>query len=93
MKNIIHLLSFCLKTTQFAYNGTYYQQVFDTAMGLPVSAVIANIVMEDVEQRALATLVAVFRSALMKAPDRSVEMLDLWIVTSSVTFIKWSEPE
>ena len=78
---------------QFAYNGTYYQQVFDTAMDLPVSAVIANIVMEDVEQRALATLVAVFRSALMKAPDRSVEMLDLWIVTSSVTFIKWSEPE
>ena len=46
-------------------------------MGLPVSAVIANMVMEDVEQRALATLVAAFRSPLMKAPDRSVEMLDL----------------
>ena len=34
---------------------TYYQQVFGTAMGSPVSAVIANMVMEDVEQRALAT--------------------------------------
>ena len=33
----------------------YYQQVFGTAMGSPVSAVIANMVMEDVEQRALAT--------------------------------------
>ena len=53
--DIIHLLSFCLKTTQFAYNGTYSQQVFGTAMGSPVSAVIANMVMEDVEQRALAT--------------------------------------
>ena len=39
----------------FTYNGTYYQQVFGTAMGSPVSAVIANMVMEDVEQRALAT--------------------------------------
>ena len=33
-------------------------------------------------------LVAVFRSPLMKALDRSVETLGLWIVTSSVTFIK-----
>ena len=51
--DIIHLLSFYLKTTQFTYNGTYYQQVFGTAMGSPVSAVIANMVMEDVKQRAL----------------------------------------
>ena len=49
------MLSFCLKTTQFACKGPYYQQVFVTAMGSPVSAVIANMVMEDVEQRALAT--------------------------------------
>ena len=54
MKDIIHLLSFCLKTTQFAYNGTHYQQVFGTAMGSPVSVVIANMVIEDVEQKALA---------------------------------------
>ena len=54
MKDIIHLLSFCLKPTQFAYNGTHYQQVFGTAMGSPVSAVTANMVTEDVEQRALA---------------------------------------
>ena len=31
---------------------------------------------------------AAFRSPLMKALDRSVETLGLWIVTSSVTFIK-----
>ena len=56
VEDIINLLSFCLKTTQFAYNGTYYQQGFDKAMGSPVSAVIANTVMEDVEQRASANL-------------------------------------
>ena len=55
MEHIIHLLSFCFKTTQFAYNGTDYQQVFGTAMGSPVSAVITNMAMEDVEQRVLAT--------------------------------------
>ena len=33
-------------------------------------------------------LVAAFRSPLMKALDRSVKTLGLWIVTSSVTFIK-----
>ena len=33
MEDIIHLLSFCFKTTQFACNSTYYQQVFGTAMG------------------------------------------------------------
>ena len=26
VEDIIHLLSICLKTTKFAYNGTYYQQ-------------------------------------------------------------------
>ena len=46
VEDIIHLLSFCLETTLFVYNDTYYQQVFGTAMGSPVSAVIANLVME-----------------------------------------------
>ena len=44
---------FSLKTMQFAYDGTYYQQAFGTAMGSPVS--VANMVMKHVEQRALAT--------------------------------------
>ena len=54
--DIIDLLSFCLNTTNFVFEGCYYQQVFGTAMGSPVSAVIANLVMEDVEQRALYAL-------------------------------------
>ena len=49
------LLSFCLNTTQFVFEGIYYKQVFGTAMGFPVSALIANLVMEDIECRALTT--------------------------------------
>ena len=42
VENLIELLTFCLNTTSFLYDGTYYQQVFGTAMGSPVSVVIAN---------------------------------------------------
>ena len=55
VEDIIDLLSFCLNATYFVFEGCYYQQVFGTAMGSPVSAVIANLVMEEVEQRALAS--------------------------------------
>ena len=43
------LLSFCLNTTYFVYDGTYYQQVFRKAMGSTLSAVIANLVMLNKE--------------------------------------------
>ena len=40
LEDITDLLSFCLNTTQFVFEGPYYKQVFGTAMGSPVSAVI-----------------------------------------------------
>ena len=60
----------CLKTTQFAYNSTYYQQVFGPAMDFPVFAVIAHMVMEDVEQRALTTspVKGPFPTLMQRAP-------------------------
>ena len=42
VEDIIHLLYFCLNTTQFAYNGTHYQQVSGTAMGSSVSAALST---------------------------------------------------
>jgi len=54
-KDVDSLLDFCLSTTNFKYNNTHYQPIFDTAMGSPVSAVTANLVMENLEQRALST--------------------------------------
>ena len=53
LEDITNLLSFCLNTTQFVFEGTYYKQVCGTAMGSPVSAVIANLVMENIQYRVL----------------------------------------
>ena len=52
---MITLLKFCLDATYLAFRGSFYRQIHGTAMGSPVSVTVANLVMEDVEQRALAT--------------------------------------
>ena len=49
------LLNLCLTSTYFQYNGKHYKQLHGTAMGSPVSVVVAEIVMQHVEERALAT--------------------------------------
>ena len=53
--NIMDLLEVILTTTYFMFRGQIYQQRFSTAMGSPVSPVIANIYMEFLEQKAIAT--------------------------------------
>ena len=40
------LLHLCLTSTYFQYNGKHYKQLHGTAMGSPVSVVVAEIVME-----------------------------------------------
>ena len=48
-------LQICLNATNLTFRGKHYKQIFGTAMGSPVSTVIANLVREDVEKRALST--------------------------------------
>ena len=54
---IADLLNFVLRSTYFQYNGSIYEQKDGAAMGSPVSAVIANIFMEDFEERAIANAI------------------------------------
>ena len=49
------LLEFVLTTTYFGFRGNIFQQKFGTAMGSPVSPIVANLVMEWLEQQAIAT--------------------------------------
>ena len=52
---VVILLTFCPNATYLSYRGGWYQQTFDTAMGLPVTVTVADLVMEEVEERALST--------------------------------------
>lgn len=53
--DIIELLAFCLKSTYFSFGGNFYVLDDGVAMGSPVSSVVANLFMEDFEQKAIAS--------------------------------------
>ena len=55
-----------LKTTYFSFGGNIYQQKFGTAMGSPVSPLIADLFMEDLEERAIQTAPATCTPRLWK---------------------------
>ena len=53
--HITSLLEFCLKSTSFVFQGQHYQQMEGSAMGSPLSPIVANIFMENSEKEALET--------------------------------------
>ena len=53
--NVARLLEFCLNCTYFVYNGQFYRQIHGAAMGSPVSPIVCNAYMEDVEELAINT--------------------------------------
>ena len=55
VQNIIKLLEFVLKNSFFINENQFYQQIFGCAMGSPVSAIIANLMMQFIEEKALLT--------------------------------------
>ncbi len=52
---VLDLLSFLLHNSYFVFEGTQYHQVSGCAMGSPVSTVITELVMQEVEGKALET--------------------------------------
>ena len=56
--DILRLLLLCLNETFICFMEQHYQQVQGTAMESPVSVVVADMVMESVEQNALETFLA-----------------------------------
>lgn len=52
----LHAVKFVLESNVFSFNNIYYRQIFGTAMGSPISPVIANLVMEKLEQVSISKL-------------------------------------
>ena len=52
---LMDLLHLCLTSTYFQYNGKHFKQLHGTVMGSPVSVAVIEIVMQNVEEQALAT--------------------------------------
>ena len=55
VNQISFLLEFCLTTTYFTFQGKIFEQVKGAAMGSPISPIVANLFMEDLETKALTT--------------------------------------
>ncbi|KAL9958564.1 hypothetical protein ACROYT_G035593 [Oculina patagonica] len=55
VEQVIGLLEIVLNNSYFTYAEMHYHQVFGCAMGSPVSAVIADLVMNNIEDRTLST--------------------------------------
>ena len=55
VNNITCLLEFCLKSTFFTYQGQHFEQIEGVAMGSPISPIVANLFMENFEEKAIST--------------------------------------
>ena len=55
VEDIVLLLKLCLNTTYFQVNGKFYRQKQGAAMGSPVSVIVANLFMEELEKKAIDT--------------------------------------
>ena len=49
VEHITSLLEFCLKTTYFQFQGSFYEHINGAAMGSPISPIVANLFMEDLK--------------------------------------------
>ncbi|XP_055527465.1 uncharacterized protein LOC129720078 [Wyeomyia smithii] len=52
----LEIVQFCMEASYFRYDSKFYFQIYGTAMGSPLSPVLADIVLEDIITRALAEL-------------------------------------
>ena len=55
VNHISCLLEFCLKNTYFTFQGGFYKQIEGASIGLPLSPIVANLFMEDLEIKAINT--------------------------------------
>ena len=59
---LVELVELCLRSSYFEFQGSFYEQVDGTALGSPLSSVIANLYMESLEETAIGS--ATFQPSL-----------------------------
>ena len=52
-EEILHLLEICLRESSFKFRGQFYEMTNGLAMGCPVSPIVANIFMSQLEEKAI----------------------------------------
>ena len=55
VNDISCLLEFCLISTYFTFQGRFYEQIEGASMGWPISPIVADLFMEDLEIKAINT--------------------------------------
>ncbi|CAF94542.1 unnamed protein product [Tetraodon nigroviridis] len=70
---ICTMLDLCLNTTYFQFRESFYRQKHGCAMGSPVSPIVANLYMEEVEKRALSSFTGAAPSRWFRYVD------DTWV--------------
>ena len=71
--HICSLLDLCLSTTYFQFRDHHYRQKHGCAMGSPVSPIVANLYMEEVERKALTSFLGAAPSHWFRYVD------DTWV--------------
>ena len=55
-EEILHLLEICLRESSFKFRGQFYEMTNGLAMGYPVSPIVANILMSQLEEKAISAM-------------------------------------
>ena len=53
INKIMNALDLCLDNTYLCFRKQFYRQIFGVAMGSPISVIVANLVMESIENKML----------------------------------------